>query len=168
MKYVVSMVSTLLILFLIAGCSKNESEKSGLSIRIGDENLSYKVIDDILGDSDSLFSFAFDINSTYVIEEVEIGDKIYLDFGDNPPDEFYIRDYLLSPEGNQQYDEKLILDVPVQGDNDKYYFVVDIHMASYLSSFYVENKKDNRGFMIITNTNGSEKTYQFVIRTKAA
>lgn len=167
-RFLTSMISTFLIIIFLAGCSINGSKKRDLSISVGDKKLNYKISDDNSGDGDSLFSFAFDINSTYIIEEVEIGGKIYLDFGDSSPEKFYIKDYLLSLEGKQQYGEKLIGDIFVRGDNEKYYFDVDVHMASYLSSFYDEDKRDNRGFVIVTNTNGSEKTYKFVIRTKVA
>ncbi len=168
-RYNTRIVLAVLIIILLSGCSNNENASKELSLSVGGKNISYHIIEDVnINNLNDLFSFAFDTHSIYSIEEVDIGDKIYIDFGANPPDKFYIRDYLLTREGKQQYNEKLALDVPVQGDNDRYCIIIDMHMASYLSSYYEEDKKDNRGFLIVTTTEGVEKTYQFVIRTKAA
>lgn len=111
-----------IILYLISGCTKAFDEPKKLSIRVHEKDINYQVSEDVISDANISFDFAFDENTQYVKEELKIGDLIYFNFGDAPPDTFYIKDYLLTENGFQKYDEKLILDVTIQNDDQNYFF----------------------------------------------
>lgn len=149
------------------GCTRTGG-KNEPKITIGDKAIKYMIVEDNYSTDEAredLFKFAFGEEQSDYIKYLNINEKVYIDFGNNPPDEFIIKDHLLNSEGELMYTEREILDVPVNGDNRKYYFVVNKHLASALRSNYEENKKDYRGITVITNTGGIEKVYVFVIKT---
>ena len=150
----------IVIILSLSGCNGNKQAE--LKIIIGNTNVNYKVLKDET--SADLFKFAFGEADKY-IEYVDIGEKVFLDFGDNPPDQIIINDHLLNSQGDPMYTEKEIFDVPVIGDNKRYYFVVNKNLASGLSSHYEENKKDFRGFTVFATKGEINKVYLFVIKT---
>lgn len=143
-----------------------KNNQDDLKITIGNKKILPTVADEKFNSQTDLFEYAFK-KSVNNIEFIKKGEKVYLDFGDNSPDTFVVKDYLLDSQGKLMYNKKLIMDVPVKGYNNQYYFVLEGHIASSLSSFYEKDKKSYRGFAIITTKDDIEKTYLFVIKTDA-
>jgi hypothetical protein len=115
---------------------------------------------------DKSFKSAFEPNALQDIKYIKIGDKVSLDFGNNPPNNITITDRLLNLSGDQVYQDKLTIEVPFTKDNNKYYFYyfsVQNNMASRLSSYY--RKTDFRGYKISANWGKHQKEYAFVIKT---
>lgn len=167
MKKRISLVLLMLIIIISIWRLNISRENDKLNITLGNQNLGYSTLEgiDINNNTHDLFEFAFVGEAFNDIRYVEIGEKVYLDFGDNPPDEFIVKDYLLDSKGKIMYTEKEVMDIPINGENEKYYFVVNKHIASALSSYYEKNKKEYRGINIITTEKGIEKSYLFVIKT---
>jgi len=71
----------------------------------------------------------------------------------------------LDDTGSQIYGDEMIINIPVELKNGKTSFEINTHMASYLSSLYVEDKKDIRGFKMIASWGDNECEYGFIIKT---
>ena len=65
------------------------------------------------------------------------------------------------------YSDKLSEDIPVELKDGKYSFEIKKNMASALSSTYVENKTDIRGFRVIASWGQNECENAFIMRTDA-
>lgn len=64
------------------------------------------------------------------------------------------------------YSNREIINIPVELKGDKCSFEIKKHFASALSSFYVENKIDIRGFRINASWGENECEYAFIIRAR--
>ncbi len=156
------------LLIVILGVIYNTTmDEEILDITVGNTKIEYEILENDYSLSRDLFKYAFEVEKLDDIKYVDIGEKVHIDFGNNPPDKFVIKDHLLNNEGMLMYSSKEILDIPVSGDNHKDYFVVNKHFASALSSYYEKNKKDYRGIAIIATKGETEIVYKFVIKTDA-
>lgn len=160
----------ILIILLITGCSpKPPKEPPELKITIGDKKINYVVAKNkwngSMFDREDTFHTLMKENSVDDIPYIEIGEKAAVSFVSNPPDEFKVSDVLICENGDEMYSYKEIINVPVKYKNGKYYFVINKHLASALSSYYVEDKIDIRGFRMIASWGKNECEYAFVIKT---
>ena len=105
--------------------------------------------------------------SDFEIPYIEIGKTAVISFKSYPPFQLTIADVLIDENGNQIYSDKLSEDIPVELKDGKYSFEIKKNMASALSSTYVENKIDIRGFRVIASWGQNECEYAFVMRTDA-
>lgn len=150
----------------------NNEKIQEITVTIGNQNIKSTLLNnngsDLEKDDRDTFKFAFKENALSDIKYINIGDKVTLDFGNNAPDNITIKDNILNSKGERIYTDKEIIDVPYANENNKYSFTIDIHKASFLSSYYVENKTDFRGFLVSAFYDKKEYDYAFVIKTDAA
>lgn len=163
-KVIFLAVLLIVILGVIYNTTMNEEI---LDITVGNTRIKYEIVENGYRLSRDLFKYAFEVEKLNDVKDVNIGGKVHIDFGKNPPDKFVIKDHLLNNEGRLMYTSKEIFDIPVIADNHKYYFVVEKHFASGLSSYYEKNKKDYRGIAIIATKGKTEIVYKFVIKTNS-
>lgn len=96
---------------------------------------------------------------------IENGSVIEIAFESNPPVEFKVFDILIDENGRQIYTEKEIKEIPAELINGKCSFKLENHFASSLSSYYVPDKKEIRGFRVIASWGENECEYAFVIKS---
>lgn len=173
MKKIITLaVFILLMLNLPTGCSpKSPKEPPKITITIGDKQIDYIVAKNewngAIYDREDTFHTLMKMkeNSADDIPYVGIGEFAAISFESNPPNEFVVSDVLIHENGDEIYSYKEIIDVPVEYKNGKYYFEIRKHLASALSSYYVENKIDIRGFRMVASWGQNECEYAFVIKT---
>lgn len=160
-------------LFIIAlmgavGCTKDETTNN-LTVTVEKENIKCIKLecakDSSVENKKDLFKFAFGKDASTDIKYIKYDEKVYLDFGSNKPDKISIKDRLLNSNGENLYTDKEIIEVPFTNENNKFYFTVKKHPASALSSVYMENRTDFRGFSIKASWGENEYVYAFVIKT---
>lgn len=171
------MLSILLIVSLIgiSGCA--ESNIGDLKISAGDQEIKSTTLSntklanaksDLSSNAEaSGFEFAFEQDAVKNIQYLKNGEIITLDFGDSEPDNVSLEDSVLNKSGAYQFSSRETLEVPITKEDGKYSFTIEKHMASSLSSFYEENKKDYRGFSITASWGEKEYRYAFVIQADA-
>ncbi len=98
---------------------------------------------------------------------IEIGSTAEIAFHGTMPDHFTVTDILIDETGNRVYDKKVDSTVPVTAANQKYTFPITKNWASLLSSQYVDNKKDLRGYRMTASWGANECEYAFIIQTDA-
>lgn len=98
---------------------------------------------------------------------IEIGSTAEIAFNGTVPDHFTVTDILVDETGNRVYDQKVDSTVPVTAGNQKYTFPITKNWASLLSSQYVDNKKDLRGYRMTASWGANECEYAFIIQTDA-
>ena len=170
MKQKVSVLLVLMVIFIsICVCESNKKSKN-VSVTVDNNNIEcYRVNDSDHEFNTHIFEDKFEKGNDDNIEYIDIGKKVVLDFGDRIPEKVVVYDHLLNSEGKIMYTEKEISEVTVTEENNKYYFEVPYNMASLLSSYYEENKKDFRGFKVIASWSwgDTEELYAFVIKSDA-
>ena len=164
--------SLLLLAFLfisimsLTGCNKIDEIKD-IKFTVGNKNINYQVYNTSYSADkarNEFFKYSFNDN-TNDIKLIKFGEKVYFDFGNNEVDEIIVKDHLLDSNGHLMYSEREILDREITYENNTSYFVIDRHFASLLSSKLEINKKEYRGFVIITKMGKTERLYTFVVGT---
>ena len=137
-------------------------------LTIGEESIQYIHIQNFEDVSkmkkEDIFKPIFDKNTSQVIKHIEIGEKVTLDFGGNPPDKISIKDILLKSNGDFLFDEKFTKEVPFTREKNKYYFTVE---QNYSSGFVQTQgqKTITRGYVIDSYWKNVKHSYAFVIET---
>lgn len=158
----------LILAAFIVGCSYNSiKEPPEISITIGDKKIEYisaknKWNGSIYDREDTFVTILKDQKDIPVFQN---DSTVEISFKSNPPDEFRVLDILIDENGRQIYTDKEIKSVPVELYGGKYAFKIEKHLASFLSSQYYPDKKDIRGFRMITSWGENECEYAFVIKT---
>ena len=153
------------------GCASTKSpqETPKLTITIGDKQLDYIVAKNQWNgakyDREDTFKTIMEKGSEREIPYIEIGNTATISFANNPPSKFTISDILIDKNGNQRYSDKGIINIPVELKDGKGSFEIKKHLASGLSSYYVEGKTDIRGFRMTATWGENECEYAFIIRT---
>lgn len=156
---------------LISGCSSSEvpNEPPEISITIGDNDIEYIIgknkWDNAIYDREDTFHTMLKGESVIEIPFIEIGETAKIDFMNYTPDDLILYDILINENGEQIYTDREVTTVPIEMNNGVGSFEIKKHMASYLSSTYVEGKTDIRGFRIIATWGKNECEYGFIIRT---
>lgn len=171
-KTIIGIISTLFILILMLNCTpqKLPKEPPKIAITIDNKELEYITAknkwDGKIYDREDTFQTI--IKKDIEIPYIEIGKSVIIDFKNNPPDEFTISDILIDENGKRIYeDERLTTDIMVEVEDGKCSFEIKKNFASGLSSIYIENKKDIRGFRMIASWDKNECEYAFIIKTDA-
>lgn len=157
------------IMISLTGCKSQRSpdEPPEVSINIGGKQIQYEVgknkWNGSVYDREDIFKTIFKKNMD--IPFIEIGETAEIEFKDNPPEKLQVYDILLDDTGGQIYGDEMIINIPVELKDGKASFELNTHMASYLSSLYVEDKKDIRGFKMIASWVDNECEYGFIIKT---
>lgn len=150
---------------------KLSGNSDGFIIMAGKENIDYIKADNAIGvfsnNKIEVFKDAFDSNALANAKYVKDDEKIYIDFGSNPPDKLLIKDNILRTNGEYMYTERETADVPYTNENNKFVFIVKMHPASIYSSYYIDNKTDLRGFRVKASWGNTECVYIFVIKATA-
>lgn len=148
---------------------KSPQEPPEVTIIIGDEQLDYVVGKNQWNgakyDREDTFKTIMKKHLASELPYIEIGSTVIIKFANNPPGKITIYDILLDESGEQMYSEKEIINIPVQLKKGKTSFEVEKHWASFLSSYYEEDKTDIRGFRIVATWGQNECEYAFIIRT---
>lgn len=170
-KVIVGIMFILLITILtIEFTSQNlPQEPPQITITIEDKELEYVVgknqWDGSIYDRKDTFKTILKKGSESEIPYIEIGNTATISFKNSPPSKFTISDILIDKNGNQRYSDKEIINIPVELKHGKCSFEIKKHLASGLSSHYVEGKTDIRGFKMIATWGENECEYGFIIRT---
>lgn len=170
-KIIITMMLILIATTVIIACTSQKSPKEPpeLSITIGDKELEYVVLknkwDGAIYDREDTFKTILKEGSSVEIPYIEIGKTAVINFKNYPPHQFAIYDILIDKNGNQMYSNREIISIPVELKDGKCSFEIKKHFASGLSSTYVENKTDIRGFRMIASWGENECEYAFIIRT---
>ena len=117
--------------------------------------------------SEDTFKTILKEGSGFEIPYIEIGKTAVISFMSYPPSQLTISDVLIDKNGNQIYSDKEIMNIPAELKDGKCSFEIKKNMASALSSTYVENKTDIRGFSVIASWGQNKCEYAFIIRTDA-
>ncbi|MCB2291349.1 hypothetical protein LGK97_16605 [Clostridium sp. CS001] len=170
-KLIVAITLVLLIIILMIGCSATNppQQPPKLSITISEKQLEYVVGENKWNGSiynrEGTFQTILKKGSKNEIPYIEIGNTATISFTNNPPEKFTISDILIDENGNQRYSNKEIINIPVELKDGMGSFEIKKHLASGLSSYYVEGKTDIRGFRMIATWEENECEYAFIIRT---
>lgn len=172
MKQVWMIALFIITLIGVTGCTDTKVENiNNLTVTVGKDNIKCINLEDVdvkdsfLDNKKDIFKFAFKENTLSGIKYIKNDEKVYLDFGSNPPDKLFIKDSLLNSNGEYLYSDKETITVPFTNESNKFYFIVKKHPASGLSSIYMENKIDFRGLKIKASWGKNEYVYVFVIKT---
>jgi len=160
------LTATLIIVYTSKKISKDPPE---LEITIGDKKIEYITSknqwDGTIYDRSCALKTIMKEDSNIETPYIEIGKTAMISFKNNPPSKFTISDILIDENGKQMYSDKVIINIPVELKDGKCSFEIKKHFASALSSVYVENKIDYRGFKMIASWGENECEYAFIIRT---
>lgn len=142
-------------------------EPPELIITIGEKQLDYVVGKNIWNGSiyDREDTFQTILKNKSEISYIEIGSTSKISFKSNPPSKVIMWDHLIDEKGNNIYSDKVTINIPLDLKNGKGSFEIKKHMASALSSYYVEGKIDIRGFRMIATWGENECEYAFIIKT---
>lgn len=97
---------------------------------------------------------------------IVFGETAVIDFKNLTPDKFTSNDILIESEGNMMYTSREIQSIPVEFKKGKVSFEIKLHPASLLSSFYIKDRTDLRGFRMTAAWRENECEYAFIIKTK--
>lgn len=175
-KLIVPFALALLMIILMIACMSTESlqeppksseEPPKLTITIDDKQLDYVVAKNQWdgAEYDREDTFQAILKKEIEIPYIELGSKATISFINNPPREFSISDIIIDENGRQRYTSKEIMNIPIKLKDGKGSFKIKKHMASGLSSYYVEGKTDIRGFRLTAAWGENECEYAFIIRT---
>ena len=149
--------------------AKLSQEPPEVTINIGDKQLDYVVAKNqwngAIYNRVDTFKTLMKNYSASELPYIKIGSTAIIKFTKNPPGKVTISDILIDDNGNQMYSEKQIVNILVELKNGKTSFEVKKHSASGLSSYFVEDKTDIRGFRIIATWGQNECEYAFIIST---
>ncbi|MBC8586876.1 hypothetical protein [Paratissierella segnis] len=164
-----SIIIFMAIIISLTGCKSQgaTNEPPEVSINIGGKQIQYAVEKNKWNGSvyDKEDIFKTILKKGIDIPSIEIGETTEIEFKNNPPEQLEIYDILLDDTGSQIYGDEMIINIPVELKDGKASFEINTHMASYLSSLYVEDKKDIRGFKMIASWGDNECEYGFIIKT---
>lgn len=155
------------------GCTTHNSPKEPpkISITIGDKEVQYTTAknqwDGAKYDREDTFNILLKKETEAEISYIETGKIAIIHFMKYPPSKLAIYDMLIGKDGRPLYTDKEVVGIPVSFRGDKCSFEVKKNIASALSSTYVENKKDIRGFRVVASWGQNECEYAFIIRTDA-
>lgn len=158
----------LVLTLIIVGCSSNSvQEPPEISINIGDKQIEY------VSAKNKWNGSIFDREDTFItilknqkdIPVFETDSIVEINFKGKLPDKFVVSDILIDENGRQIYTYKEIRNVQAVLQGNKYTFEAGYNFASALSSYYVPDKKDIRGFRMIASWGENECEYAFVIKT---
>lgn len=144
-------------------------EPPEVTIMIGDEYLDY-----IIGknqwhgtkyDREDTFQTIMKNTSASELPYIKVGSTATIQFKKHPPVKVTISDILITEDGNQIYTNKETVNIPVKLKNGKTSFEIQHHWATALSSYYVKDKTNIRGFRIVATWGQNECEYAFIIRT---
>jgi len=170
-KVAAAIIIIIIILFILFNYLKSPQEPPELTITIGDKEIEYVVAKNkwhnAVYDREDTFKSILKEGNEEELPYVDIGKTAVISFKDSPPKEFVIYDILIDKNGNQIYSNMKEISIPIEKKSGSYSFEIKKNMASGLSSTYVENKKDIRGFRMIATWGKDECEYAFVIRTDA-
>ena len=156
-------------LMIVYTSRKSPQEPPKLTITIGDKELEYVIAknkwDGAIYDREDTFKSILKKDPGVEIQYIEIGKTAVIGFKNYPPSQFTISDILIDKNGNQIYSSKVIISIPVELKDGKCSFEIKKNWASALSSTYVENKIDIRGFRMIASWGENECEYAFIIKT---
>lgn len=98
---------------------------------------------------------------------VPIGEEISVDFGELPPDDYVLYDYVLNEDGTIKYSSLATETVSIQVSNNVGTFQLNENLSSKFSSDSSDYEPGRllRGFLFIINTGDVQQEYAFVIRT---
>lgn len=170
-KIIIGIMFILLMTALMIGYTSQKSPKEPpeLVITIGDKEVEYVTSknkwDGEIYDREDTFKSILKKGSGIEIPYIEIGKTAVINFKNYPPSQFTVSDILIDKNGNQMYSNKEIISIPIKLKDGKCSFEIKKHWASALSSTYVENKTDIRGFRMIASWGKNECEYAFIIRT---
>lgn len=134
-----------------------------LAAAIGGEQLSTVMHDAKKTVSADIFTGMVD-KASLSKQPKRIGQTIILRFG-SQPDAISVSDFLLNSGGSLRYAGKVAeMEVDVSEKNGEYSFTITRHIAALLSSHYVENSQELRGYLIRAKWRGFERVFSFVIR----
>ncbi len=174
MKKLKSTIILIFIVCILLGGYFYISDKSPLEppdiiITIGDKQIEYVVGKNEWNgakyDREDTFKTILKNNLVSELPYIELGSIAKIKFSKNPPSKLVISDIFIDENGNQVYTDKEIVNIPVKLKNGKASFEINMHFASGLSSYYVEDKIVIRGFRIIATWGRNECEYAFIIRT---
>lgn len=160
------LVGILVIGAIIATTGCTEIGDKSLIVRIDDKIIESKRLEK--PDIKEIFKDSFkreDLNNS---EFVDLGRKVYLDFGVNKPDKVVVHDSILSPDGKFMFNDQATSVFTCGRDEDGFYFVVEKHPASALSSVIEIGGKDMRGHIIRASWGDKDVIFGFVINTDSA
>ena len=159
----------------MTGCTSPESplkspqEPPKLIITIGDKEIEYVVAKNKWNNSiynrEGAFQTILKKDSKIELPYVELGKIADISFKTFPPTTLTISDILIGADGIPIYSDKEVTKIPVKLKDGKCSFEVKKHIASALSSYYVEGKTVLRGFSMIATWGENECEYAFIIRT---
>lgn len=158
----------------ISGCAEGTTgdlkvsagEHKIKSIRLNNpKNESFSTSESSPNSEKSEFGFAFKQEASMDIQYLKVGDVVTLNFGHNKPDTISLKDSVLNQNGDVKYSYRETLEVPLRKEHGKYKFTINKHIASYLDSSHIENKKVYRGFSLTATWGEEEYRYAFVVKT---
>lgn len=173
MKKVLVLIVMLLSMFM--GCATKHSsantpaEPPEIKITLDNKTIDYVVEKNKWDGSvyDREDTFKTIIKQGFDIPYIQIGKTVEADFGENAPDKLDISDIIINNDGSQLYQDKVNYKPSFELKEGKCTFKIDKNPASFLSSYYVKNKKDIRGIRIIASWGENECEYAFVIKADA-
>jgi hypothetical protein len=169
-KIMVGIIVIVLTSIFMIGCNSLKSPQGlpKLTITIEDKELEYVIAknkwNNSIYDREDTFQTILKKGSKFEIPYIEIGKTVMINFQSYPPDKFTIADILIDENGKRMYSNKEVINIPVKLKDGKCSFEIKKHFASALSSVYVENKVDVRGFRMIASWGDNECEYAFVIK----
>lgn len=168
-KLIFTFILSILLTASMPGCSStgNVKEPPEISISAGDKSLDYVVAKNkwdgsIYDREDTFISILKEQKEIPVFENNSV---VEISFKSKLPDKFTVADILIDENGKQLYTDKEIKNVQAELKDGKYYFAIEPHFASSLSSYYDPEKKEIRGFRMTASWGGNECEYAFLIKT---
>lgn len=149
---------------IIGGCANSSKLPE---ITIDQEKIDIIKLKEFSKDGKDLFIPLFDKKAAIEPKYIKMGEKVTLDFENNPPDKMTIQEMFLAPNGKTLYSDVEIKDISFTQEKNKYFFTIEESYVSKLSSVYFIGRKDLRGYKITTFTGKDKTIYICVIKTDA-
>ncbi|WP_163191573.1 hypothetical protein [Clostridium thermarum] len=174
-KPVLLILFILLTALLLLSCSSQKSGQSPqeppeITVTIGKKEMKYVIGKNQWNgakyDREDTFKTALKETPEAEIPLIVFGETAVIDFKNLTPDKFTINDILIDSEGNMMYTSREIQSIPVEFKKGKVSFEIKLHPASFLSSFYVKDRTDLRGFRMTADWGENQCEYAFIIKTK--
>jgi hypothetical protein len=170
-RLIINVLILILITVLISGCTYqvSPSQPPEISITAADIEIPYVIAKNkwngAIYDREDTFHSIMKEGSNIEIPHIELGETVAISFFSSPPEKFYVYDILIDDKGQQIYTNKEIMNIPVKLKNGSCSFEISEHVASALSSEFIENKVEYRGYRMIATWGENECEYAFVVKT---
>ncbi|WP_151733429.1 hypothetical protein [Paenibacillus tengchongensis] len=169
----------LALVIVLSACSSQKDEghlpaagPSSIAVKAGSTDLTDTVKKNegtpVGKDQSALFESIM-ADEDIAVPYLPIGEEVSIDFGELPPEDYVLYDYVLNEDGTIKYSSLATETVSIQVNNHAGTFQLNENLSSKFSSDSSDYEPGRllRGFLLIINTGDEQQEFAFIIRSDA-